>query len=98
MFKCPFTAMICGATGSGKTTLIRNLIYYKNNLFTSKPVKVIIFYTEYQKIYEEMLKSGLADEVVDLDEKMISLEEYKKKFHHIKIKEALCVFLMIVWN
>jgi energy-coupling factor transporter ATP-binding protein EcfA2 len=93
MFKCPFTAMICGATGSGKTTLIRNLIYYKNILFTSKPVKVIIFYTEYQKIYEEMLKSGLAHEVVDLDEKMISLEEYKKKISPYKDKGGtLCVF------
>ena len=36
LFKCPFTAMICGATGSGKTTLIRNLIYYKDILFSSK--------------------------------------------------------------
>jgi hypothetical protein len=93
LFKCPFTAMVCGATGSGKTTLIRNLIYYKDILFSSKPAKVIIFYTEYQKIYEEILKSGLVDELVELDEKMINLEKYKEKILPNKEKGGtLCVF------
>jgi energy-coupling factor transporter ATP-binding protein EcfA2 len=93
LFKCPFTAMVCGPTGSGKTTLIRNLLYYKKDLFSCEPKRVIIFYTEYQKIYDEILRSGLAHEIVELDEKMISLNEYVKKIEPYKDKGgSLCIF------
>lgn len=93
LLKCPFTAIICGATGSGKTTLISNLIYYKNILFSSNPSRVIIFYTEYQKIYDEMMEAGIVHELVELDEKMISLESYVEKISPYKDKGgSVCIF------
>ena len=93
LFKCPFTAIVCGATGSGKTTFIKNLLHNKDRLFSNKPNRVIIFYTEYQPIYDEMLLSGLVHELVELDEKMISSVEYKKKIAQHKDKGgSICIF------
>jgi len=92
-FKCPFTSIVCGATGSGKTTLIRNLIFYKDILFSAKTSRVIIFYTEHQKIYDEMINTGLVHELVELDEKMISHDDYMEKISPYKDKGgSICIF------
>ena len=40
-FKAPFTCIVVGATGSGKTQLVKKLIFYRNELFQPAPITVL---------------------------------------------------------
>lgn len=53
-FHAPCTFILSGCTSSGKTTFIRKLITNANDMFTSKPNRIVYFYGCYQPIFEEM--------------------------------------------
>lgn len=66
-FNTPFTCVVSGVTGSGKTTLIRNLMMYKNenqSIFKTRPIKTFYFYNTMQPILEEMLSKNFVDELI----------------------------------
>lgn len=58
-FKAPSNILIVGATGSGKTTLVYNLLQQKHAIFSRYPFKVFLFYQENQPLYEQMQKENL---------------------------------------
>lgn len=63
----PFTMLIAGPTGSGKTEFVKRLIISKEILCDPPPDRVIYFYGEYQEMFKELpnveFKRGLPDEV-----------------------------------
>lgn len=67
-FKGSFNCIVAGASGSGKTTFVKNLLLLGDQLFTSIPDRVFLFYSNKQPIYDEMLKQGLVNEVIDANE------------------------------
>lgn len=53
-FKDNTTICCTGATNSGKTVLIRRILYHQNEMFETPPDKVIYCYTVHQAIFDEM--------------------------------------------
>ena len=50
----PFTCVMAGPTGCGKSTLIKNIIAYKSELINPVPEWVVWFYGEWQPMYETL--------------------------------------------
>jgi len=64
-FRTPFNCLLSGASGTGKTTWVRNLLKLRNHLFSTPPAKVIWYYVKHQPIYDEMKQDGLIDELIN---------------------------------
>ena len=50
----PFSCVVNGPSGVGKTEWIRKLIYYRDAMIVNPPDKIIWCYKEYQPIYDLM--------------------------------------------
>ena len=66
--KTPFNCIISGASKSGKTTFVNNLLTLSNEIFTKKPDRIILFYKYMQDIYSEMQENNLVDEMIDIND------------------------------
>jgi|GWRWMinimDraft_12_1066020.scaffolds.fasta_scaffold09482_1 hypothetical protein len=82
--KHPSTMILAGQTGSGKSFFTKKLLSSKKYIFApSSPKHTILFYREWQKLYDEMKEEKLIDEFVKgmPDEKQLKakMEKYVKK-------------------
>jgi hypothetical protein len=50
----PFTMVIAGPTGSGKSYFVSDLIKYKQEMFSMIPDKIVWFYGIHQPLYDEI--------------------------------------------
>ena len=64
-FKTPANFYIAGQSQSGKSHLTRSILYNLEELFHPVPTKVIYCYREYQKEFDELLKTIPNIELVD---------------------------------
>ena len=55
--KAPLSLIVAGATFSGKTTFVANLIREKAKMFDPEPTEVIFVYTAWQSLYDDLEKS-----------------------------------------
>ena len=55
-FKHPFTAMVTGPTGSGKTVWLSRLLKHNKLLIDPPPENIVWFYGTYQSMYDDMSK------------------------------------------
>jgi ABC-type antimicrobial peptide transport system ATPase subunit len=66
--KHPFTMMISGPTGSGKTSFVRNMINAVEKICLPSPSKIVYFYGEYQQVFNSMpnvtFVEGLQEEMI----------------------------------
>jgi len=53
-FLTPCTVSISGITGAGKTSFVRRLLRYRDEMFDSEFISVTYFYTIWQSVYGEM--------------------------------------------
>ena len=67
-FHAPFTAVIAGPTGSGKTMLAKKFIEYSHVLINPPPQEIWWFYSVFQDVYHEIerlpkvhMREGLPD-------------------------------------
>ena len=51
--KAPFTAVVAGPTGSGKTEMVQKMIANSDNVCDKPPVKILYRYGAWQKRFEE---------------------------------------------
>ena len=54
IFEHPFTCMISGPTGSGKTQLLFKILENNLHLISPQPKTITYFYSRYQKLFDEM--------------------------------------------
>lgn len=66
--KTPFNCIVSGASKTGKTTFVYNLLTVKQSIFTKIPNKVLLFYKYPQEIYKQMLNLNLIDELISIDD------------------------------
>jgi len=53
-FNTPCTCIIVGPTSSGKSHLMKKIITYKDDIFSTPPNNIIWCYGVYQKLYDEL--------------------------------------------
>ncbi len=53
-WKCPWTAILAGSTGSGKTTFVKKLLEHANGLYDRPPGPVYFFYKVWQPLFAEI--------------------------------------------
>lgn len=67
IFHTPSTISISGATSSGKTEWVKQLLKHKDTMFSSPPSRVFYFYGIWQRAFDDMLEvdfvSGLPGDV-----------------------------------
>lgn len=65
----PFTMLIAGPTGSGKTEFVKKLILGRSILCSPPPQKITYFYSEYQSTFDDMKNvsfiKGLPEKIID---------------------------------
>ncbi|HIC31737.1 MAG TPA: hypothetical protein EYO76_07445, partial [Flavobacteriaceae bacterium] len=57
----PTSAIVCGASGSGKTELFSKILLHKHLLFKPEPAAVILYYKEWQPAYTHMNQNKLVN-------------------------------------
>lgn len=62
-FQHPFSMLVAGPSGAGKTHLIKRIL--ESDIISPRPKKVIWCYAEYQPLYDELKAAGLVDEFVE---------------------------------
>ena len=60
----PFTALVAGMTGSGKTVWVRNLLEHATEMISPPPQGIIWYYSQWQPAYERMQLSVPGIELV----------------------------------
>ena len=71
-WKHPFTAIIAGPTGSGKTVFTFNMIENAQEMIAPPPEKIIYCYGEYQQIFNNYTQ-------VEFDEGLPSVSQFDGK-------------------
>ena len=67
VLKHPFTALLAGPTQSGKTTLIKKIIYYHKELIFPNIARIIYCYSRWQQVYEEMKNVEFHKGILDIE-------------------------------
>jgi hypothetical protein len=83
-FRHPFTMVVSGSTGSGKTEFIKKLIAYRDTLIDPMVDKVIYVYGEYQQAFVELENDPnvfFTNECPDEDK----LREWSQKYGRIML-------------
>lgn len=62
-FRCPWTIIVSGPSSSGKTTLVRELLTRRRQLYNKTPGPVHWFYRVLQDSYTEMQAEGIINEL-----------------------------------
>ena len=62
VFKSPANILIAGCSQSGKTYFTQDLLIFKERLFVNPPQNIIIFYREWQKVYDN-LKQHFSEQI-----------------------------------
>lgn len=73
-FKTSFNMIISAPSSGGKTTLLKNLLSLRSQIFTENPDKIFLFYSHDQPIYHEMIREGIIDETINANENFPTLE------------------------
>lgn len=91
--KTPFNCIVSGASKSGKTTLVYNLLTVKNQMFTTPPEYVLFIYKYTQEIYSQMKDNGLVTELMSIDSSDVSYETLVEKVNPFKDRQgSLIIF------
>ena len=91
--KTPFNCIVSGASKTGKTTLVNNLLTVKKQLFSTPPQYVLLIYKYNQDIYNQMRENNLVTELMSLDNDNISYEKIVEKVTPFKEKNgSLIIF------
>lgn len=67
-WKHPFTALIAGPTGSGKTVFVRKFLTHLPNMVVPTPEEIIWCYGEWQPVYENMKGVHFIEGLPDMDQ------------------------------
>jgi hypothetical protein len=52
--KHPFTAIVAGPTGCGKSTFVKNILIYRDTIIDLPPEQVLWYYGEWQPFFEKV--------------------------------------------
>lgn len=89
----PFNLLISGPSKSGKTTFVSDLLKVSGEMFVKKPDYVLLYYTNNQPLYEEMLKTKLITEMINFGTTEPNYTDiYEKVIPYKKRNGSLIIF------
>ena len=97
--KHPFTSILTGPTGCGKTTFIKKLLENLENVMVPRPQRIIYCFSIWQKTFDELLlnnpsiefKQGLID-VQEIDKDVLNLVIIDDLMNELKDDATLSEF------
>lgn len=83
-FRCPSTTLVCGASGSGKTTFIYNVLRYKHLVIANGAniSNILYFYNTWQPLYDRMKQEGLVTTWINAAPTSRQLEDLTAHFRN----------------
>jgi DNA replication protein DnaC len=87
IFKHPFTCILAGPTGAGKTVLLSKILTYKNEIIDPKPEKIIYCYKSWQSIYDTI--SNSLDIPIEFNQGLYNIELFDKSKNNLLIIDDL---------
>lgn len=76
-FKFPFSWLVCGGSGSGKSTHVLNFLTYKNDLMSNPSCNhIIYYYNQWQPLFDHFKSKNIVSEWV---QGIPTLEDVKMK-------------------
>src|SRR6201995_389806 len=82
MWEAPFTCVISGPTGSGKSVFVQRLLKHAKTVISPAPERILYCYGVYQEIFSKM-------EGIDFNEGIPSLTEFDGRKHTLVIIDDL---------
>jgi len=99
-FNTPFNMMVNGASQSGKTFWVKNLLSNLNTIFPDgRPDRIILFYNQNQDLYHEMKNLNLIDELININENPPDLDALTRKIQRYTTgKGSIIIFDDVLTN
>lgn len=89
----PFNLLVSGPSKSGKTTFVSDLLKVSGEMFTRKPDYVLLYYTNNQPIYQELIKSKFINEMINFNTEEPKYDDIHSKVIPFKKKNgSLIIF------
>src|ERR1700759_3648415 len=82
VWEAPFTCVISGPTGSGKSVFVQRLMQHAQTVISPPPERILYCYGVYQEIFSKF--NG-----VEFNEGLTSLDEFEKRRHTLVIIDDL---------
>jgi hypothetical protein len=86
IFKHPFTCILAGPTGAGKTVLLQQILEHKNKLIDKIPEKIVYCYKSWQPAYDQI---NLATEDIEFVQGFYNVELFDKSKNNMIIIDDL---------
>ncbi len=93
----PFTSLLCGSTGCGKSSWIKSFLQERNKLMTPCPKHRILFYTEPQELYTYFLRNNLITRLVCVQDEL-SYEKIKEMCLEYKTDGGCLLIIDDAWK
>ena len=75
LFKTPFTSIVCGPTGSGKSFFVMRLLKNMDQMLSEKVKKIYYFYNNWQKIFDQV-----SNDNIEFRQGLPSEEDFKQNY------------------
>jgi Cdc6-like AAA superfamily ATPase len=87
IFKHPFTCILAGPTGAGKTVLLQNILEHKNKIIDAKPDKIVYCYKTWQPAFDEIFNS--TNKEIEFNQGLYNIELFDKTKNNMLIIDDL---------
>ena len=83
----PISLILSGPSSSGKTSLLNKLLTVRKDLFTEQPVKIRLYFSIWQPVYDVMKKQNLITDYIEGMPTGDELESFQKS-----VNSSLVIF------
>lgn len=87
IFRHPFTCILAGPTGAGKTVLLNKILDYQQVIIDPKPEKIVFCYKSWQSAYERIFNSSKVP--IEFHQGLYNIELFDKKINNVLIIDDL---------
>ena len=87
LFRHPFTCILAGPTGAGKTVLLHQILKHKNQIIEPNADKIVYCYKSWQPVYDQINKTS--EMPIEFNQGLYNIELFDKSINNILIIDDL---------